>query len=93
MEKPTLEQVREYCLDRENGINPEEWHDYYESVGWKIGKSKKPMIDWKAAVRTWERKNEKDKKSSIGRSKRFADKLDEIAAKDIRENGYTDKLG
>jgi hypothetical protein len=26
--------------------------NHYQSVDWKIGK--KPMKDWKAAVRTWE---------------------------------------
>lgn len=32
--------------------NVEEF-DYYESKGWKVGKS--PMKDWKASVRTWEK--------------------------------------
>lgn len=50
--KPTLEQVREYCQERNNTINPEQFIDYYESNGWMVGKNK--MKDWKAAVRTWE---------------------------------------
>ena len=56
--KPTLEEVRAYCQERKNGVNPEKFVDYYDSNGWKVGKN--PMKDWKAAVRTWE-KNRFDK--------------------------------
>ncbi len=52
---PNLEEVRSYCLERNNGVNPEAWINHYQAKGWMIGKSK--MRDWKAAVRTWE-KNE-----------------------------------
>ena len=51
--KPTVEQVRDYCQERQNGVNPEKFVDYYDSNGWKVGKN--PMKDWKAAVRTWEK--------------------------------------
>lgn len=54
--KPTLEEVRDYCLERNNDIDPESFIDFYESKGWMIGKSK--MKDWKAAVRNWEHKRE-----------------------------------
>lgn len=50
--KPSLEEVKQYCIERKNSINPEKWLAYYESNGWMVGKSK--MKDWKAAVRTWE---------------------------------------
>ena len=53
--KPTVEEVREYCLERKNNVNPEKFIDFYESKDWYIGKNK--MKDWKAAVRTWERGN------------------------------------
>ena len=51
--KPSVEEVQEYCEERNNQVNAESFVDYYESKGWLIGKS--PMKDWKAAVRTWER--------------------------------------
>lgn len=60
-EKPTVEEVRAYCRERNNGINADSFVDFYESKGWLIGKNK--MKDWKAAVRTWERSrknNERD---------------------------------
>ena len=52
---PTVEQVREYCEARENNIDPEAFVDFYETNGWVQGKQGKPIKDWKACVRTWER--------------------------------------
>ncbi len=52
--KPTLEEVRAYCRERNNNVDAERFIDYYTSNGWKVGRN--PMKDWKAAVRTWERK-------------------------------------
>jgi hypothetical protein len=51
--KPTLDEVKEYCEKRSNGIDPQEFIDFYESKGWYVGKNK--MVDWQASVRTWER--------------------------------------
>lgn len=51
--KPTVEEIQNYCKERNNRVNPEQFYDYYESKGWFVGKSK--MKDWKSAVRTWER--------------------------------------
>lgn len=53
--KPTLEEVKQYCLERNNNIDAENFVDYYNSNGWKVGKN--PMKDWKAAIRTWEKRN------------------------------------
>ena len=52
-EKPTLSQITQYCLERNNNVNAEQFYDYYESNGWKVGKN--AMKDWEACVRTWER--------------------------------------
>ena len=52
-EKPTLSEIEQYCTERNNNVNAEQFYDYYESNGWKVGKNS--MKDWKAAVRTWER--------------------------------------
>lgn len=59
---PTLEEVREYCKERNNRVDPERFIDHYESNGWKVGKN--PMKDWKAAVRTWERSQYNSKPSN-----------------------------
>lgn len=55
---PTISEVKEYCEKRKNGINPEQFVNFYQSKGWMIGKNK--MKDWKAAVRTWEIQNRKN---------------------------------
>lgn len=56
---PSVEQVEEYCLERNNGIDAQSFVDFYGSKGWMIGKNK--MKDWKAAVRTWERSRTREK--------------------------------
>lgn len=53
--KPTVEEVRAYCRERQNTVRAEAFVNFYESKGWMVGKS--PMKDWKAAVRTWEQKD------------------------------------
>jgi len=52
---PTLSEIKVYCQERNNGVNPEKFFDFYESKGWMVGKNK--MKDWRAAVRTWEKGN------------------------------------
>jgi hypothetical protein len=53
MNKPTIPEIAEFCKERGNNIDPEQFYYYYESKGWVIGKS--PMKSWQACVRTWER--------------------------------------
>jgi hypothetical protein len=50
---PSVEEVAAYCRERCNAVVAQQWHDFYSSKGWMIGKNK--MKDWKAAVRTWEK--------------------------------------
>ena len=52
--KPEPEEIAAYCAERQNGIDPEQFYDYYEANGWRMGQN--PMRSWQAAVRTWERK-------------------------------------
>ena len=54
--KPTLDEVTEYCNLKGAGIDPQYFIDFYESKGWVIGRNT-AMKDWKAAVRTWMRKD------------------------------------
>lgn len=50
--RPTLEEVKAYCRERKNAVDPQKWFDHYTSNGWRVGRN--AMKDWKAAVRTWE---------------------------------------
>ena len=55
--KPSVIDIIDYCKERNNNIDAEAFIDFYESKDWKIGKNK--MKNWKAAVRTWERRETK----------------------------------
>ena len=53
---PTVEEVKEYCIERNNNIDAEYFVDFQEARGWVLSNGKK-MKDWKATIRTWERNN------------------------------------
>lgn len=53
---PTVEEVEAYCFERNNKVDAERFVDFYASNGWRVGKN--PMKDWKAAVRTWEKRED-----------------------------------
>ena len=53
---PTLEEVKAYCIERNNNIDAEYFIDFQEARGWVLSNGKK-MKDWKATIRTWERNN------------------------------------
>ena len=53
---PTVEEVALYCQERGNSVNAQRFVDFYAAKGWKIGQN--PMKDWKAAVRTWEQRDD-----------------------------------
>ena len=64
--KPTIYEIQEYCQERGNTIDAEQFFDFYESKNWLIGKVK--MKDYKAAIRNWERMNKtKNEPKLIGR--------------------------
>lgn len=60
---PSVEEVEQYCIERNNNIDAQSFIDFYESKGWMIGKNK--MKDWKAAVRTWERSRKQENKENV----------------------------
>ena len=56
---PTVDEVRAYCEERGNQVDPEQFVAFYESKGWMVGRNK--MKNWKACVITFEKNIEKDK--------------------------------
>ena len=50
---PTVDEVRAYCQERNNGIDAQHFVDYYTTRGWELKPGQK-VKDWKACVRTWE---------------------------------------
>ena len=74
---PTVEDVQGYCLERNNGIDPHRFVDFYEANGWTQGKGK-PIKDWKAAVRTWESRQIDSQKSANPTAKDRYSWMDEV---------------
>lgn len=52
---PSVQDVADYCREKSYAVDAARFVDYYSSIGWKVGKN--PMKDWRAAVRTWARKD------------------------------------
>jgi hypothetical protein len=75
---PTVDEVRSYCLERNNSVDPQEFVDHYGANGWVRGKTK--MKNWKLAVHTWE-------KNSNGTNKQPQQRL---TAAQQREQGNAD---
>ncbi|MDU1341052.1 MAG: phage replisome organizer N-terminal domain-containing protein [Veillonella sp.] len=60
--KPTISDIEQYCSEKNISINAQQFIDYYESNGWKVGRNS--MKDWQATVRRWASNNYGKKKSS-----------------------------
>ena len=58
---PSVDDVRAYCTENGFRVDPDRFVDFYTSNGWRVGKN--PMKDWKAAVRSWERKEKPNGKA------------------------------
>ena len=98
VQKPSLDEIRQYCISRSNKVDPEQFFNFYESKGWIIGKS--PMKDWRAAVRTWE-KREKEipqrKRSPLTKNESVLEHnlkvMDQIFGTNLHEQAYGNKGG
>ena len=49
--KPTVKEIAAYCKEKNYNINAQQFFNYYESNGWKIGRN--AMKSWQAAVQNW----------------------------------------
>ncbi len=63
---PSVDDVRAYCRERGNYVDPQTFVDFYAAKGWVVGRTK--MKDWRAAVRTWERRNQNGRDHGYGDS-------------------------
>lgn len=77
---PTVEDVRSYCIERGNNVDPQTFVDFYEAKGWMVGSNK--MKDWRACVRTWERN-----RTGRGNQKGRLDRLKELYEQTVQEEG------
>ena len=75
---PTVEEVRSYCKERGNQVDAERFIDYYSSQKWKKANGR-PVADWKACVRQWEKSQyQRVGKNGIRLSNDRDNTLDEI---------------
>ena len=82
---PTLQEVSNYCKERNNSVNPNKFLNYYESNGWKVGKNS--MKDWKACVRTWEQSDfTQDNTPSAQQPDNFCQSLNQILGQQLIKN-------
>lgn len=52
--KPKIDEISEYVKEKQYHVDAEQFYNFYESKGWKIGKA--PMKNWRSAVATWEKR-------------------------------------
>lgn len=62
---PTLEEVKAYCRERKNNVDPQKFFDYFSASNWHDSKSKK-VSSWKQKVITWEGYSNKPKTGANG---------------------------
>jgi len=87
--RPTLEEIQDYCSLRWNSVNADKFLAHYETV-WRVyGKAKTPVKDWKACVRGWEvRDKEYNNQKEPQAEQEFIVLLNKIWTK-----AFTDKYG
>lgn len=102
-QKPTHAEIQEYInsIKTEMPIDVERFYDYYEAVGWMVGKN--PMQDWKARIRGWGKRKKTSKEiemqeSSANNSNNTNNQeecsqedLDDIKKELIRKAGLVDR--
>lgn len=55
---PSLDEVQAYIAERGSAVDAQQFIDFYACKGWMVGKNR--MKDWKAAVRTWEKRRKEE---------------------------------
>ena len=93
-QKPTIEEIRQYCLKKGYNVDAEQFFNFYESKGWLVGKS--PMKNWRAAVSTWNkrekeiprRKRESRKESAFEHNLKV---MDQMFGTDMHSQAYGKK--
>lgn len=68
--KPTLSEIEDFINENNYIVNATKFFDYYESNGWKVGRNS--MKDWKAAVRSWEAKEQERLREKKPKERRLA---------------------
>ena len=90
---PTLLEVEAFCIQRANKVDANEFIDHYTANGWMRGKVK--IKDWRACVRTWEKKAKEVKgknNNGIGSEKGYPPNFDPGSQCNSHESYETCKI-
>lgn len=60
--KPTVEEIEAFCKEKKYTVNAQQFFNYYESNGWKIGRN--AMKSWQAAVQNWNTREKANNKAT-----------------------------
>ena len=93
-QKPSIEEIRQYCQEKGYNVDAEQFFNFYESKGWVVGKS--PMKNWRAAVCTWnkrekeipQRKRESRKESVLEHNLKV---MDQMFGTNLHQQAYGQK--
>lgn len=94
-QKPSIEEIRRYCTERMLDVDAEQFFNFYESKGWKVGKS--PMVSWRAAIATWAGRQEKERKVAPKERKKKSvfeqnlEVMDQMFGTDLHSQAYGKK--
>lgn len=83
---PTIDEIAEHCKSRGNSLDAEKFFAFYESKGWMVGKNK--MKSWKAAVITWEKRGNDDKRQTSKKAEvgHRLDQLDDQVRRELQQD-------
>ena len=87
--KPSVDEVRAYCIERGNSVDADVFCSFYESKGWKVGNT--PMKDWQAAVRTWEKAGSRAPQYQTDRKRMVTDRTER--SRSVNPDGTLNLLG
>lgn len=77
---PTVEEVKQHCQSKNSPVDPEQFVNFYQSKGWKVGDQS--MKDWKAAIVTWEKKM-REKGLTVKSASKTSNQVSEIGDREF----------
>lgn len=88
-QKPNIDDIQNYCSQRNNAIDAESFYHHYESVGWRVGN--KPMKSWQSAVITWEKRNHPTAKQNNNFSQTYGNNNIQqgVQKNEVRDSGHS----
>lgn len=84
--KPSLEEVMSFSQEAGLNVDVQYFYNYYEANGWYIGK--RPIRDWKAALKAWARKTPLPRPAPAGKKSyldNFREAMELVSLEEAKE--------